>query len=280
MNRHTPTGFTLTELLTVIGIIGILCWLLLPAVQATREAARRAQCANNLIQMAIAVQSYEDAIRAYPPGTIDAQGPITNLPQGYHHNWAEQLLPYLELENTYDRIDHSVSVYHRNNQVLRQRAAPRFLKCPSSIATEVLSEYAAVHHNIESAIDVDNHGVFFLNSHVRRLDVSDGISNTLFLGEKLPLAGDLGWLSGTRATMRNTGTRINALNKWGRMRGSYGSRAYNYIDREFVDSQGFVLVDTAPQGEASDDEVINTQSQIAAGLPIVNGLPTHFPHIS
>lgn len=75
--------------------------------------------------------------------------------------------------------------------------------------------------------------------------------------------------------MRNTGTRINALNKWGRMRGSYGSRAYNYIDREFVDSQGFVLVDTAPQGEASDDEVINTQSQIAAGLPIVNGLPTN-----
>lgn len=278
MNRHVPTGFTLTELLAVIGIIGMLVFLMIPAIQSTREVARRTSCASNLIQLIIAVQNYEDAIRAYPPGTVDAQGPISNLPQGYHHNWVEQLLPYLELQNHYRHVDRTVSVYHPNNAPVRNRVASRLFRCPSSVAPDNgLTEYAAVHHDLESPIDSDNHGVFFLNSHVRRLDVSDGHSQTLFLGEKLPLAGDLRWLSGTRATLRNTGTRINALNKWAKVRGGYGWHRYNYYDDDVepVDSQGFVLVDTAPQGDASEDEVLRTQEEIAAGLPIVNGLPTN-----
>jgi prepilin-type processing-associated H-X9-DG protein len=238
---------------------------------------RHGECANNLVQLIIAVQNYEDAIKAYPPGTVDGQGPIANLPQGYHHNWIEQLLPYLELQNAYHRVDPSVSIYHRNNRPLRNEVAGDLFRCSSSVARATgLTEYAAVHHHLESPIDSDNQGVFFLNSHIRRLDVSDGSSNTLFLGEKLPLAGDLGWLSGTRATMRNTGTRINAVNKWARIRG-YASPNYNYDDNgvEIVDSQGFVLVDTAPQGDVSEDEVLRTQQQIAAGVPIVNGLPTN-----
>jgi prepilin-type N-terminal cleavage/methylation domain-containing protein/prepilin-type processing-associated H-X9-DG protein len=270
MKRHVPPGFTLTEMLAVISIIGILVALLLPGVQSTREAARRASCANHLIQLIIAVQNYEDAIKAYPPGTVDARGPIANLPQGYHHNWIEQLLPHLELQNVYRYIDRSVSIYHRNNSRLRSRNVPSLFKCPSSASPYLLSEYAAVHHDVETPINGDNHGVFFLNSRVRRLDVSDGLSSTLFLGEKLPLAGDLGWLSGTRSTLRNTGTRINALTKWARINGR-GSYSYSPA----VDSQGFVLLDTAPLGQASEDEVQRTQNELAAGFPIVNGLPTN-----
>lgn len=269
MNRHVPTGFTLTELLAVLGIIGVLVSLMLPTIQSTREAARQSQCASHLVQLIIAVQNYEDAIKAYPPGTVDAQRPISNLPQGYHHNWIEQILPYLELQNTYHHIDRSVSMYHRNNTPVRAKVASRLFRCSSSVAPDSgLTEYAAVHHDVESPIDLGNDGMFFLNSHVRRLDVSDGHSQTLFLGEKLPLAGDLGWLSGTRATLRNTGTRVNSLTRWAKQQTwRYGVTA--------VDSQGFVLVDTAPSGEAPDEESTRAAAQVAAGAPIVNGLPTN-----
>jgi prepilin-type processing-associated H-X9-DG protein len=143
------------------------------------------------------------------------------------------------------------------------------LKCPSSVWSSTLTEYAAVHHDVEDPIDADNHGVFFLNSRVRRLDVSDGLSSTLFLGEKLPLAGDLGWLSGTRSTLRNTGTRINSLTNWAKINGG-GSGSFTEAG-----SQGFVLVDTAPQGSVSEEESSLAASLVAAGIPIVNGLPTN-----
>jgi prepilin-type processing-associated H-X9-DG protein len=273
MSRTSRVGFTVVELLAVIAIIGILISLLLPAVQSSRERARRFSCANNLVQLVIAVQNYEDAIGAYPPGTVDAQGPIMNLPQGYHHNWLEQILPYLELQNTYQRIDRSVSVYHVNNRPVRD-TSPSIFQCPSSIfSSSSFAHYAAVHHDVESPIDADNHGVFFLNSHVRRLDVSDGRSNTLFIGEKLPLAGDMGWMSGTRSTLRNTGTRINSVTKWARINGN-SYRGWGG-GPSITANQGFVLIDTAPQGQASEEESARAAKQLAAGWPIVGGLPTN-----
>jgi len=66
-----------------------------------------------------------------------------------------------------------------------------------------------VHHDVEAPIDADNHGVFFLNSRLRVRDITDGTSHTLFAGEKLSEPDDLGWMSGTRATLRNTGTALN-----------------------------------------------------------------------
>src|SRR5687768_3577398 len=91
--------FTLVDLFWVIAIIGILVALLLPAVQAAREAARRSSCSNNLVQLILAVNQYEMAHSAYPPGTVEPAGPIQNVAKGYHHGWITQILPYIEQRN-------------------------------------------------------------------------------------------------------------------------------------------------------------------------------------
>jgi prepilin-type N-terminal cleavage/methylation domain-containing protein len=208
------TGFTLVELLVVIAIISIMVMLLLPAINSVREAARRAQCTNELMQLIVGVQDYEQAHEVYPPGTIEAAGPIQNQPIGYHHSWLVQLLPYVEEKSLYRHVDKSVGVYHANNSEVRRMRVQPFI-CPSSGSfgwgTNVGgTNYAGVHHDVEAPIDIDNHGVFFLNSRIRYEDVTDGLAQTLFIGEKLgDEASDLGWMSGTRATLRNTGTPIN-----------------------------------------------------------------------
>jgi prepilin-type N-terminal cleavage/methylation domain-containing protein len=89
-------AFTLVELLVVIAIIGVLIAMLLPAVQAAREAARRSICISNLSQLIAAVHQYEMSHLVYPPGSIEPQGPILSQPSGYHHNWIVSLLPYIE----------------------------------------------------------------------------------------------------------------------------------------------------------------------------------------
>ncbi len=202
-------GYTFTEILVVIAIIGILVALLLPAVQAAREAARRLNCSKNLEQLIIAVHNYEMLHQVYPPGTINATGPIQSLAQGYHHNWLIQLLPYLEQKNTDAHIDRLVGVYDPKNMPVRWLNIQIF-NCPSAPHSyAAYSDYAGVHNDIEAPIDVTNNGTFFLNSRVSYFDLKDGSSNTLFLGEKHTYAGDLGWMSGTRATLRNTGVPIN-----------------------------------------------------------------------
>jgi prepilin-type N-terminal cleavage/methylation domain-containing protein len=212
MRQKPNPAFTLVELLVVIAIIGVLVALLLPAVQAAREAARRSWCANNLTQLILAVQNYESSYRVYPPGTIDKSGPIANVTEGYHHNWLSQILPFIEERNTFQHIDFTVGVYHENNAPVRKVHVPSF-SCPSDGAGPAdlgLSNYVGSQHDLEEPIDVNNHGVFFLNSRVRYEDVSDGTCQTLFIAEKLNDANkDFGWMSGTRATLRNTGTRLN-----------------------------------------------------------------------
>lgn len=215
MRHAIHKAFTLVELLVVIAIIGILIALLLPAVQAAREAARRSQCINNLCQISLAVENYNMAHLAYPPGSINPTGPIHNAPEGYHHNWVEQILPYMEQTNTYRHINLVQGVYDPSNEQVR-RVVIETLFCPSSKYRPrheeiALITYAACHHHLEEPIDVDNHGVFFLNSGVRYEDITDGSEQTIFVGEKLVEDADtLGWMSGTRATLRNTGTLVNA----------------------------------------------------------------------
>ncbi len=96
--RTSRTGMTLVELLVVIAIIGVLIALLLPAVQAAREAARRNTCSNNLKQIGLAITNYEAATKKYPPGAIwQRWRPLSKRKQ--HGSLLVHLLPYMEQQS-------------------------------------------------------------------------------------------------------------------------------------------------------------------------------------
>jgi len=254
-DNRDRAAFTLIELLVVIAIIGVLIALLLPAVQAAREAARRSQCVNNLMQIGIALRNYESAHEVLPPGVVNPAGPIVEKPVGYQFGWTAQVLPYMEGRNVHDHLNFEFGAYHPANATSRA-VVLAVLLCPSDIgpsqttpgtigidfsgseageaipnspdgtpAPAILcgqSSYAACHNDVEAPIASDNAGVFFLNSAVASDDVRDGLSRTIFAGEKTR-TGDLGWISGTRATLRNTGTPINARTTPAGAVGGYGS---------------------------------------------------------
>jgi len=212
MNRHLKSAFTLVELLVVIAIIGVLLGLMLPATQSMREMARRSQCQNNLLTLSLALSAYHDAQGAYPVGTLNPAGPIESLEAGYHHNWLSALLPQLELATLSDKIDTSVGVYATENAIVR-KATIATLICPSASGVNLNTTcYAGIHHSLEAPIDTTNNGVFILNRATNDQDITDGLSYTLFLGEKVSVPDfDFGWISGTRSTLRNTGHPLLAL---------------------------------------------------------------------
>lgn len=204
-------GFTLVELLVVMAIIGILVGMLMPALHTAREAGRRTTCANNMLRLGLANSAYESAHGFYPAGVTDAKGPILNQPNGLHHAWTERLLPYLDERVVFSKIDFDTSVYDPKHAAIRGLRLPEFL-CPSDEVVDdgPHSSYAGCQNDVEAPIDADNHGVFFLNSRLRPDDITDGLAYTLFFAEKQSEGkADLGWTSGTRATLRNTGTPLN-----------------------------------------------------------------------
>lgn len=215
MNRRPRNGFTLVELLVVILIISILIGMLLPAVNAAREAARRASCANNLSQIGIALASYEAAQGVLPSGTINPDGrPIRSEPVGQHISWLVQLLPYVDESVAWKNTDIEAGAYAPVNEKVRVLGISAYA-CPSAAYGRKPngwrnSNYAGCHHPVESPIDEDNDGVFFLNSRIAAKDVTDGTSHTLYVAEVVSGEDDLGWMSGTRATLRNTGTPLTA----------------------------------------------------------------------
>lgn len=122
-------GFTLVELLVVIAIIGVLVALLLPAVQAAREAARRMQCSNKLKQIGLALHNYHDTILSFPYGsTYAATAPATN------HTWVELLLPYIEQSALHGNLNFSQPNNHADNVELVGLKLD-FLSCPSNPRT-------------------------------------------------------------------------------------------------------------------------------------------------
>jgi hypothetical protein len=161
------------------------------------------------MQLVLALHNYEMTHEVLPPGSVNPDGPIRSEAKGYHMSWLVQLQPQLGRQTLRNAVDFNVGVYAAANAKPLHTAQPG-LRCPSSSDAYGQSSYAGCHHDEESPIAADNHGVLFLNSSIREEDLTDGRAYTLFLGERLPESGDLGWASGTRATLRNPGTGINA----------------------------------------------------------------------
>lgn len=216
------SGITLIEVVATGGIITLLLCLIVPAIDQGRRASRRVQCANNYKQLLLGLHHYESQCRTLPPGVVDPTGPIHNRREGLHQGWIAALLPFIDHAELAAAINPTCSIHDQaNGTVTATRLG--LLICPSDpllarpsgsfVAQPGVpwagSSYAGCHHDVEAPIDRDNHGVFFLNSSVRSEDVTDGTSLTIFVGEKPSHAGELGWGSGTRATLRNTGTPLN-----------------------------------------------------------------------
>ena len=129
--RPKERGFTLVELLVVIAIIGVLVALLLPAVQAAREAARRSQCSNNLKQLAIALHNYHDNFSTFPPGWIGVTRPLpdTEGPSGFA--WGAQLLPYVDQTPLFNQVNYQVSCFATPANAPALSAVLTVYRCPS-----------------------------------------------------------------------------------------------------------------------------------------------------
>jgi len=131
-SRRKPnpkSGFTLVELLVVIAIIGILIALLLPAVQAAREAARRMQCSNNLKQMGLAVHNFHEAHGAIVPAHLSGCG---------HVGWGVLIMPYLEMQTVVDQIDLDRSWYSMPHEAVEWQVSAYY--CPSRSRSVRLSK--------------------------------------------------------------------------------------------------------------------------------------------
>ncbi|MEA1950836.1 MAG: DUF1559 domain-containing protein [Planctomycetota bacterium] len=196
-------GFTLVELLVVIAIIGILIALLLPAVQAAREAARRMQCSNNLKQIGLALQNYHATNSTFPYGSHDLGPKVTNV---IGHSWWPRIFPFVEQDVIFAEYDFNANwiVTSPRNQGLVGDMVFHFMQCPSSNLPRLapfsgFSIQDPMYVGIAGAVDhpstvpaghqgsigdVSAGGVLLYKDHVGIRDISDGTSNTMMVGEQ------------------------------------------------------------------------------------------------
>ncbi len=212
-NAKSPSGFTLIELTVVIAIIAILVLLLLPAVQRVRAAAGRTMCQNNLKQIGIALHEYHDNNGAFPEGAHTQPSPqyqwLFQDPQNYW-SWMSMLLPYVEQQALWDQAQQfaeweyatSMNTYPWGfaNLLDGTSIAPnpafgtlaRIWECPADQRTLMTVDqygltiaFTAVLGNAGTDNDY-NDGVLYANSHVSMIEISDGLSNTVMVGERPP----------------------------------------------------------------------------------------------
>ena len=211
MPRRIQGGFTLIELLVVIAIIGLLIALLLPAVQASREAARRSQCGNNLKQITLASLNYADVHKVLPPGSIGKMNGNSDFPSGWgdptygnwlpygHFGWPVPLLPFVEQQSLYDVIDLSVPAYAESipengtdrgpggdpKNKFAANNMPSLFVCPSAHRVKPETQFkdyginsgtgACCPERTQDGMD----GIAFVKSHLDLKKISDGTSKTL-----------------------------------------------------------------------------------------------------
>ncbi|MDG3006901.1 DUF1559 domain-containing protein [Paludisphaera mucosa] len=211
-------GFTLIEMMVVIAILGLLMALILPAVQAAREAARRSACQCNLKQLVIALHNYHSAWDAFPAGYVSGVGggsigdPAFGVELGGGWAWGAAVLPFLEQTPLYDAVNFQRPVNAPESRTVRSTALPVFL-CPSSprvgpasfhcpkpapdLPTDLAaSQYLAnggSRHDPAAGVDGGD-GVFDRNVARRLADITDGTSNTLMLGERSRRVSDASWV--------------------------------------------------------------------------------------
>lgn len=208
-------GFTLIELLVVIAIIAVLIALLLPAVQQAREAARRTQCRNNMKQIGLALHNYHDVQLVFPPAYLiqPLTNPVMGTPNTDGDNgpgWTMLLLmlPQIEQSNLYNSFNINLPAWHASNAQPAKSVIPTY-RCPSdpsagnvynvvdgcgsganTLATFSLTNYVANAGQVEvwsnPAIDLSSaaNGPFYRNSKISMRDVTDGLTNTVFMGEQ------------------------------------------------------------------------------------------------
>jgi len=222
--RRPRPAFTLIELLVVIAIISTLIGLLLPAVQKVRSAAARTQCQNNLKQLGLALHNYEGANGRYPVGYLSTPGNGFRDSQtgdwGPGWSWLVYLMPYLEQDNLYRSLRLDLPCWDAANAAAVKTPVPGFL-CPAATGNTptvgvtdlsmnvwqnaVFARANYVHNvgwnDIWSSPATTNYddpvlgcnGVMYRNSKIRVADVTDGLSNTVFAGERTPYLADAVW---------------------------------------------------------------------------------------
>lgn len=203
------TGFTIVELLVAIAIVGVLAGLLLPAVQAAREAARRMRCGNNLKQLALACHMYHDVHETLPPAWLAKPG-YGYLQQSHYYSlwgWGAIVLPYMEQETLHDRLRvgemHLQQAAADARMLLTMQQPISVHRCPSDdgpvtntnrnffpfgVANQALATSNYVASN--SAYDVNAYpngvrqGAFIEDCGRNWRDISDGSISTFLLGER------------------------------------------------------------------------------------------------